>query len=147
MFNLLPYSDENRSDIFEALVFSSKDTTDIDQMLALNLQNLAPYPCFHIDLILHLFNTYDFLDIHFQPYLSQLMQTVVDYLTMLSLDRWIEQAPDEALSLIGVKQFIIDSAIFEDETGKINEVGVKLKGICEKLFQSVKESKNYVKIS
>jgi len=103
MFNILPYSDENRSEVFEGLVISPKDTTDIHQMLALNLKNLAPYPCFHIDLILHLFNSYDFLDTHYQPYLSQLMQTAVDNLTMLSLDRWIEQAPDEALSLIGVK--------------------------------------------
>jgi hypothetical protein len=82
MFNLLPYSDENRSEIIGALVIGSKDTTDIDQMLALNLKNIVPYHCFHMDLILHLFNTYDFLDTHFQPYLSLLMQSAVDNLTM-----------------------------------------------------------------
>ena len=103
MFDLLPYSDEKRSEIFEGLVIRPKDTTDIHQMLALNLKNLAAHQCFLMDLILHLFNTYDFLDTHLQPYLSQLMQTAVDNLTMLSLERWIEQAPDEALSLIGVK--------------------------------------------
>jgi hypothetical protein len=82
MFNILPYSDESRTEIFEALVISSMDTTDIDQMLTINLKNIAPHQCFLMNLILHLFNTYDFLDVHLQPYLSQLMQTAVDKLSM-----------------------------------------------------------------
>jgi hypothetical protein len=50
------------------------------------------------------------------------------------------------LNLIGVKSFIIESATFQDDSGKVNEAGLRLKGSCEKFFQRVKDSKMYGKI-
>ncbi len=58
-------------------------------MLALNLRNIIPHKCFTMDLILHLLNTYDLLDNHLQPYLSQMMKHALTQLSQSQVESWI----------------------------------------------------------
>lgn len=77
LFGQLPYLDENRSETFEALVITSQDTTDIDQMSAFNINNIVPHKCFTMNIILHVLNSYDLLEPHTQPYLTALMENAL----------------------------------------------------------------------
>ena len=58
-------------------------------MLTMNQKNIIPRQSFLLDLILHLFNTYDFLDLKLQPYLTQMMEGALDKLTTVSLENWV----------------------------------------------------------